>query len=99
MANIESSYSEMMSQLTELVLKTKDREAKKVLRDKHKEMRIKLKKIIDLDIEKSTKEYEKLMNSLEKVNHSIHESLKDVNRVNDTINFLTQSLNIIGKLI
>lgn len=99
MPQIEISYSEMMSELTELILKTRDRNAKKILREKHKELRIQLKKIIDADVAKSTKEYERLMTSLDEVNQSIQDSLKDINKVNDTIHFLTQSLNIIGKLL
>jgi signal transduction histidine kinase len=97
MAN--SNYSEMLANLSDLIIKEKDPEQKATLRKLHKDLSKKLKKLIDKNIEDDSGEYALAIKGLEKANSSLKNSLKDIKNISETINALTEVVNIVGELV
>lgn len=89
------SYSDMLNNLTDLILREKNRERKAELRKTHRELTDALQILVAKNINEDNKKYKVILASLEEANKSLQATLSNSKKVEDTLVTLTNVLGVI----
>jgi len=98
MATLGKSLSRTLVDLTDLLLKEKDPERKKQLRDQHRELAALLQKLVDESVARDTIEYEKATAAVTEANDALKDAKKDLGQVAGAIKKVAKALDLVAKV-
>ncbi|MCB1141915.1 MAG: hypothetical protein H7A24_05305 [Leptospiraceae bacterium] len=94
----EITVSDLLENLTNLILNEKNKETKKKLREQHAELSISLQKIAEENIKSDNKEYELALNKLEVANKKIQMAMERSEKIENTIVSISEVLEVIRSI-
>lgn len=93
------SQTELLSNLTDLILKTKDKVQKNTLRQQHKELSKLIEEVLNKEIAEDTAAYEKLTKTINLANTNIETAIKDNEKIVATINTITSLISVAKQFV
>jgi hypothetical protein len=89
------SYSELLNNLTDLILQEKNRNRKVELRHLHRELSDKMQGLVDKNIESDNEKYQVLLTRLEEANLNLQKALKKSQQIEETFVVLNSFLEFV----